>query len=117
MAAPRRSVPVINTAGTFGVFSSTTYNWTSHKSSNSWNILNIASGKITDAPKRFTTDISEFVFLNDKILYLNSTADPGVGEVDGGVGLWIGELSLDEFTSSVIFHTSISIFTKLTQYM
>lgn len=101
LAAPRRSVPIIDTAGKFGVFSSTTYNWTSHKSSTTWNIIDIASGKITDAPKEFTTDVNEFVFVGDKILYLNGTADPDAGEIDGGVGLWIGELTPKKLTSLV----------------
>lgn len=101
LAAPRRSVPILNPAGTFGVFSSTTYNWTTHKSSKSWNIIDISSGNISLAPKSFTTAVSEFVFVGDTLLYLNSTVDTASGEVDGGVGLWIGELTPGKFISLV----------------
>lgn len=71
------------------LFSSTRYNWTSHKSKTTWHILDVSSGKITAAP--FTSEVSEVVWVgpkNTSILYINGTND----EVPGGVTLWTGDV-------------------------
>ena len=72
------------------MFSSSTYNWTTHKSKTTWQLLNIPSGNITTAP--ISSEASEIVWLgptNTSILYINGTND----EIPGGVTLYTGDLA------------------------
>ncbi|KAF2280638.1 alpha/beta-hydrolase [Westerdykella ornata] len=89
LAAPRRSTANVNPSGEIALFSSTRYNWTTHKSKTTWHILDIASGNITDAP--FDSAVSEVVWVgpvNTSILYINETNE----EVPGGVTLWTADV-------------------------
>lgn len=77
------------------MFSSTSYNWTSHKSSTTWQLLNVASGNVTEAP--FDSDVSEVVWVgatDTSILYINGTND----KVPGGVTLYTADIEADEFS-------------------
>ncbi|KAF2654994.1 dipeptidyl-peptidase-like protein V precursor [Lophiostoma macrostomum CBS 122681] len=98
LAAPRRSTANVNPSGEIAFFSSTTYNWTSHESSTTWNILDVASGNVTDAP--FDSSVSEIVWVgptNTSILYINGTND----EVPGGVTLYTADLA-EEFSPTLV---------------
>lgn len=95
LAAPRRSAANVNPSGEWAAFSSATYNWTTHKASTTWQLLNIASGNVTKAP--FDSEVSEFVWVgptNTSILYINGTND----DIPGGVTLYTADVAADEFT-------------------
>ena len=72
------------------MFTSAKYNWTTHKTKTTWQLLHVPSGNVTQAP--FDSAVSEVVWVgstNTSILYINGTNE----EVPGGVTLWIGDLS------------------------
>lgn len=87
------------------LFSSTSYNWTTAKSTTGWYFLDLESGNTTkvryqvefdstaeqyQAP--FGSEVSEVVWIGeteDSILYLNSSNE----EVPGGVTLYTADLS------------------------
>ncbi|KAF2111034.1 Alpha/Beta hydrolase protein [Lophiotrema nucula] len=95
LAAPRRSTANVNPSGDVALFSSTTYNWTTHKSSTTWNILDVATGNVTEAP--FDSSVSEVVWIGDtdtSILYINGSSD----EIVGGVALYTADIGTDEFS-------------------
>jgi hypothetical protein len=70
-------------------FSSTKYNWTTHKASTTWQVLDIATGNVSKAA--FDSGVSEFVFVgptNTSILYINGTNE----EIPGGVTLYTADV-------------------------
>lgn len=72
------------------MFSSTSYSWEEHESSTTWNLLNIASGEITELP--WDDTVSELAWVGDtdtSVLYINSS-NPNV---DGGITLWTADLA------------------------
>lgn len=80
------------------LFSSTAYNWTTHESSTTWQLLDVASGAITEAP--FDSSVSEVVWVgptNTSILYINGTND----DVPGGVTLYTADVAADVFSPYV----------------
>ncbi|KAF2789172.1 alpha/beta-hydrolase [Melanomma pulvis-pyrius CBS 109.77] len=98
LAAPRRSTANVNPSGEWGLFSSTSYNWTTHKSKTTWQLLNIASGNITEAP--FDSEVSEVVWIgatDTSILYINSTNE----EIPGGVTLYTADIGAEEFSPTL----------------
>ncbi|KAF2644467.1 dipeptidyl-peptidase-like protein V precursor [Massarina eburnea CBS 473.64] len=99
LAAPRRSTANVNPSGELALFTSSVYNWTTHKSSTTWQVLDVASGNVTKAP--FGSAVSEFVWVgatNTSILYINSTND----EVPGGVTLYTADLGQKNFTATLV---------------
>jgi hypothetical protein len=77
------------------LFSSAKYNWTTHKTSTSWQLLNVASGNVTEAP--FDSEVSEVVWVgasNTSIVYINATNE----EVPGGVTLYTADVGADPFS-------------------
>ncbi|KAF2748274.1 alpha/beta-hydrolase [Sporormia fimetaria CBS 119925] len=90
LAAPRRSTANVNPSGEWALFSSTRYNWTSHKASTTWHLMEVASGEISDAP--FDSEVSEVVWVGEtdtSILYINGTNE----EVAGGVTLYTADVT------------------------
>ncbi|KAF2261201.1 hypothetical protein CC78DRAFT_500427 [Lojkania enalia] len=99
LAAPRRSTANVNPSGEIALFSSTTYDWDEHESSTTWNILDVASGNVTEAP--FDSSVSEIVWIGDtdtSILYINGSND----EIPGGVTLYTADLGADEFSPTLV---------------
>ncbi|KAF2006444.1 alpha/beta-hydrolase [Amniculicola lignicola CBS 123094] len=89
LGAPRRSAAIVNPSGELAFFSSTKYNWTTHKASTTWHVLDIASGNVSKAA--FDSGVSEFVFVgptNTSILYINGTNE----EIPGGVTLYTADV-------------------------
>lgn len=87
-----------NLEQTTALFSSTTYNWTTHKSSTTWQLLDLTSGDVTEAP--FDSSVSEVVWVgptNTSILYINGTND----DVPGGVTLYTADIAADAFSPYV----------------
>jgi hypothetical protein len=79
----------------WALFSSAKYNWTTHKTSTSWQLLNVASGNVTEAP--FDSEVSEVVWVgasNTSILYINATKE----EVPGGVTLYTADVGAALFS-------------------
>jgi hypothetical protein len=79
----------------WALFTATTYNWTTHKASTTWQVLNIGSGNITAAP--FDSEVSEVVWVgssNMSILYINTTNE----DIPGGVTLYTADLLEANFT-------------------
>jgi hypothetical protein len=77
------------------LFSSAKYNWTTQKTKTSWQLLNVASGNVTEAP--FDSEVSEVVWVgasNTSILYINTTNE----EVSGGVTLYSADVDADSFS-------------------
>ncbi|KAF2678804.1 alpha/beta-hydrolase [Lentithecium fluviatile CBS 122367] len=99
LAAPRRSTANVNPTGEWALFSSTKYNWTTHKSSTTWQLLDVTSGNVTEAP--FESDVSEVVWVgstNTSILYINGTNE----EVPGGVTLYTADLGEESFSPTLV---------------
>lgn len=93
-----RSGKESNLEQTTALFSSTTYNWTTHKSSTTWQLLDVTSGDVTEAP--FDSSVSEVVWVgptNTSILYINGTND----DVPGGVTLYTADVAADVFSPYV----------------
>lgn len=89
---------ISNQEQTAALFSSTTYNWTTHESSTTWQLLDVASGTITEAP--FDSSVSEVVWVgstNTSILYINGTND----DVPGGVTLYTADIAAEVFSPYV----------------
>ncbi|KAI0196633.1 dipeptidyl-peptidase-like protein V precursor [Xylaria flabelliformis] len=98
LAAPRRSTANVNPSGKWALFSSTSYDWDSQKSSTTWHLLDVANGKTKEAP--FGSDVSEIVWIGDtdtSILYINSTNE----ETAGGVTLYIADLGAKKFSPTL----------------
>jgi hypothetical protein len=75
------------------LFSSTSYNWTTHKAHTVWQLMNVSNGNITDAP--FSSEVSEVVWLDrTKILYINGTNE----EIPGGVAMYTGDIGAETFS-------------------
>ena len=86
--------PIAKRAQEIGIFSSTSYNWTAGKASTTWQVLDIASGNVTEAP--FDAEVSEFVWVGKEkksMLYINGTNE----EIPGGVTLYTADLSEGKF--------------------
>ncbi|KAI1170030.1 dipeptidyl-peptidase-like protein V precursor [Nemania sp. FL0916] len=99
LAAPRRSTANVNPSGKLALFTSTTYDWDAAKSSTTWQLLEVASGKIKEAP--FGSDVSEVVWIGDtdtSILYINGTND----KVAGGVTLYTADLGAKKFSPTLV---------------
>ncbi|KAF2737688.1 hypothetical protein EJ04DRAFT_541778 [Polyplosphaeria fusca] len=99
LAAPRRSTANVNPSGEWALFSATSYNWTAHKTSTVWQLLNIESGNVTDAP--FDSSVAEVVWVGDtdtSILYVNGTND----KVVGGVTLYTADIGASEFSPTLV---------------
>ncbi|PSN65218.1 dipeptidyl-peptidase-like protein V precursor [Corynespora cassiicola Philippines] len=99
LAAPRRGTANVNPSGEWALYSSTSYNWTTHKSSTTWELLNIPSGNVTEAP--FDSDVSEVVWIgstNTSILYINGTND----EIAGGVTLYTADVGAEQFSPTLV---------------
>ncbi|KAH7121154.1 Alpha/Beta hydrolase protein [Dendryphion nanum] len=99
LAAPRRSTANVNPSGEWGLFSSTRYNWTTHKAKTTWHLLNIANGNVTDAP--FDSSVSEVVWVgstNTSILYVNGTND----KIPGGVTLYTADIGASSFSPTLV---------------
>ncbi|CAI6337807.1 unnamed protein product [Periconia digitata] len=99
LAAPRRSAAIVNPTGEWAAFSSSTYNWTTHKASTTWQLLNVASGNVTEAP--FDSEVSEFVWIgptDTSILYINGTND----NIPGGVTLYTADVADKEFSPTLV---------------
>lgn len=96
--SPPRHDANSNQQQTIALFSSSTYNWTTHESSTTWQLLDVASGAITEAP--FDSSVSEVVWVgltNTSILYINGTND----DVPGGVTLYTADVAADVFSPYV----------------
>ncbi|ORY04573.1 Alpha/Beta hydrolase protein [Clohesyomyces aquaticus] len=99
LAAPRRSTANVNPSGELALFTSTRYNWTTHKASTTWQLLNISSGNITEAP--FDSEVSEVVWVGSSktsILYINGTNE----EIPGGVTLYTADLGEAKFAPKLV---------------
>ncbi|KAF2469183.1 alpha/beta-hydrolase [Lindgomyces ingoldianus] len=99
LAAPRRSTANVNPSGEWALFTSTSYNWTTHKPSTKWQLMNVDSGDITAAP--FDSGISEVVWVgpsNTSILYINGTND----EIPGGVTLYTADIGASNFSPTLV---------------
>ncbi|KAI1429636.1 dipeptidyl-peptidase-like protein V precursor [Xylaria sp. FL1777] len=99
LGAPRRSAANVNPSGKWALFSSTSYNWDSGKSSTTWHLLDVTSGKTKDAP--FGSDVSEIVWIGDtdtSILYINGTND----EIAGGVTLYTADIGTKAFSPTLV---------------
>ncbi|KAF2875941.1 Alpha/Beta hydrolase protein [Massariosphaeria phaeospora] len=99
LAAPRRSTANVNPNGEWALFSSTSYNWTTHKSSTTWQLLEVSSGNVTEAP--FDSEVSEVVWIgstNTSILYINGTNE----QVPGGVTLYTADVGVEDFSPTLV---------------
>lgn len=96
--SPPRHDASSNQQQTIALFSSSSYNWTTHESSTTWQLLDVASGAITEAP--FDSSVSEVVWVgptNTSILYINGKND----DVPGGVTLYTADVAADVFSPYV----------------
>lgn len=99
LGAPRRSTANVNPSGKWAIFSSTSYDWDEHKASTKWQLMDVKTGKITDAP--FDSSVSELVWVGDtdtSILYINATND----DVPGGVTLYTADVKDKEFSPTLV---------------
>ncbi|KAJ8130106.1 hypothetical protein O1611_g3526 [Lasiodiplodia mahajangana] len=99
LAAPRRGTANVNPSGKLALFSSTSYDWDAQKSSTTWQLLDVASGKIKEAP--FGSEVSEIVWIGDtdtSILYINGTND----EIAGGVTLYTADIGAKTFSPTLV---------------
>ncbi|GAP92971.1 putative dipeptidyl aminopeptidase [Rosellinia necatrix] len=99
LGAPRRSTANVNPSGKWALFTATSYDWDAQKSSTTWNLLDVASGKVKLAP--FGSDVSEVVWIGDtdtSILYINGTND----NVAGGVTLYTADIGAKTFSPTLV---------------
>ncbi|KAI1360299.1 dipeptidyl-peptidase-like protein V precursor [Xylaria arbuscula] len=99
LAAPRRGTAIVNPSGKLALFSSTSYDWDASASSTTWQLLDVASGKIANAP--FGSEVSEVVWVGDtatSILYINGTND----EIAGGVTLYTADIGAKKFSPTLV---------------
>ncbi|CEJ61117.1 Putative Dipeptidyl-peptidase 5 [Penicillium brasilianum] len=88
IAAPRRGEAIPNPSGEVALFSSSEYSWETHKTSSTWNLIDLDSGKITVLTN--DSNVSELIWLgtdDSRLLYINSTN----ADIPGGVELWISD--------------------------
>ncbi|KAJ2987074.1 hypothetical protein NUW58_g4707 [Xylaria curta] len=99
LAAPRRSTANVNPSGKWALFTSTSYNWDTSKSSTTWQLLDVASGKTKEAP--FGSEVSEVVWIgktDTSILYINGTND----KTAGGVTLYTADVGAKTFSPTLV---------------
>ena len=86
------------------MFSASEYSWEAHKTSSSWNLLDLKSGKITVLTN--DSNVSELIWLgtdNSGLLYINSTN----ADVPGGVELWVSDTA--SFEKSYVRRNPLSL--------
>ncbi|KAI0403162.1 dipeptidyl-peptidase-like protein V precursor [Xylaria palmicola] len=99
LGAPRRSTANVNPSGKWALFTSTTYDWDAHKSSTTWQLLDVSNGKTKAAP--FGSEVSEVVWVGNtdtSILYINGTND----ETAGGVTLYTADIGANRFSPTLV---------------
>ncbi|KAI1260936.1 dipeptidyl-peptidase-like protein V precursor [Xylariaceae sp. FL1019] len=99
LGAPRRSAALVNPSGKLALFSSVSYDWTEQAASTTWQLMDVKTGSITEAP--FDSAVSEVVWVgptDTSILYINGTND----DIPGGVTLYIADISLSEFSPKLV---------------
>ncbi|KAJ5669067.1 hypothetical protein N7462_010137 [Penicillium macrosclerotiorum] len=90
IAAPRRGEAIPNPSGKFALFSASVYSFDTHKSSTTWSLLDLDSGKVSQLTD--DSNVSELIWLgsdDSSLLYINSSN----AEIPGGVELWISDMA------------------------